>query len=77
MYPYMTESAQDIRRRLIEDGVFVPMLWPDLPEGLPEDSLARSLSESILPLPVDQRYGEEEMGFIVSCLAKAGVSLHG
>lgn len=77
MYPYMTEGAQDIRRRLIEDGVFVPMLWPELPEGLPEGSLARSLSESILPLPVDQRYGEEEMGFIVSCLAKAGVSLHG
>ncbi len=71
MYPYMVEGAQRVRRRLIESRIYVPMLWPDLPERLPSGSVAREMSESILPLPVDQRYGVEEMGAIVAALENA------
>lgn len=70
MYPYMTDGAQRVRRNLIEGKIFVPMLWPDLPDGLPRGSVAREMSESILPLPVDQRYGREEMGRILEVLSE-------
>lgn len=69
MYPYMVDGAQQVRRRLIAAGVFVPVLWPDLPGGLPEGSVARELSGSILPLPVDQRYGGDEMDYMLEVLS--------
>ncbi len=61
MYPYMVKGAQAIRRRLIERKIFVPVLWPDLPVNLPEGSVAREMSGLVLPLPLDQRYGAEDM----------------
>lgn len=69
MYPYMVEGAQRIRRCLIDERIFVPMLWPDLSDGLPEGSIAREMSESILPLPVDQRYGADDMERILEVLS--------
>ena len=55
----------DTKRKLIEQKIFVPMLWPNVPEQQPEDSEACRLAEQILPLPCDQRYGAEEMDFII------------
>lgn len=66
MYPLMTEGAQCVRQKLIENNIFVPCLWPDMADDLPEESVAWSLAEGILPLPIDQRYGREEMKLIVA-----------
>lgn len=60
MYPYMVEDPSGVREALAREGVYVPVLWPDVAGGTP-GSLAEDLSRRILPLPVDQRYGEEEM----------------
>ncbi len=71
-YPLMLRDGQKVRKRLIEQKIFVPMLWPNVTEEQPEGSAARRLTEEILPLPCDQRYGAEEMEFIIeavrSCL---------
>ena len=64
-YPLMLPEGQKIRKRLIEQKIFVPMLWPNVPAQQPYDSEARRLAEEILPLPCDQRYGAEEMDFII------------
>lgn len=68
-YPLMIEDAQQIRKELIANKVYVPLLWPNLLE-LPECT-DRALAESILPLPCDQRYGAEEMAFISDLLEEA------
>ena len=44
------------------------MLWPNVPEQQPADSEACRLAEQILPLPCDQRYGAEEMAFIIKAV---------
>ena len=64
-YPLMLPEGQTIRRKLIEQKIFVPMLWPNVPEQQPAESDACRLAREILPLPCDQRYGAEEMDHII------------
>ena len=67
-YPLMLPEGQKIRKKLIERKIFVPMLWPNVPEQQPADSEACKLAEQVLPLPCDQRYGTEEMAFIIKAV---------
>ena len=65
VYPLMVASGQALRRKLVEKKIYVPQLWPNVPEEQPADSAACRLAEQILPLPCDQRYGAEEMAYII------------
>jgi hypothetical protein len=49
------EDFHRVRDSLISRGIFVPQYWPGLAGG------ADRLSGSVIPLPVDQRYGPEDM----------------
>lgn len=60
VYPYFT-SVKGLRERLIADKVFVACYWPDVLDWVNEVSLEYCLASQMLPLPVDQRYGEEVM----------------
>ena len=65
VYPLMVNNGKSLRMRLIENKVFVPCFWPN--EIIPTAYCGvNNLSEDILPLPLDQRYGEEEMNYIVT-----------
>lgn len=65
MYPLYLEKGREVRRELLKEKIYIPVLWPDMP-GSPEAvGVEQAMAENILPLPVDQRYGEEEMGFMV------------
>lgn len=58
VYPYITGDPS-LRARLIENKIFVAKYWPGL------TSAADELANRIIPLPIDQRYGEEDMQRIV------------
>ena len=73
MYPLFVDGAESIRDRLIENRVFVPVLWPNVLEEAESDSMAYRFSCGILPLPVDQRYGRRDMERILRVLQEAGV----
>lgn len=64
VYPYLTNDT-NIRKRLIENKVFVAKYWPNVLEWCNEDSLEYRLTESILPIPIDQRYNEQDMDRII------------
>lgn len=66
-YPFYCENGPAVRRALAAKGIYIPMLWPDVPEDAPE----RDYAENILPLPCDQRYGAEEMKQIAEELSNA------
>lgn len=57
VYPYITDDA-GLRARLIENEIYVPSYWPGVIH-------CNDLRQRIIPLPVDQRYSEEEMSRIV------------
>lgn len=54
VYPYMTGDGE-LRKRLIENKVFVATYWPNVDEL---NECERMLKYSMLPLPIDQRYDD-------------------
>lgn len=70
MYPYLVEDADGVRQRMATEGVFVPTLWPNVLEDYTPDTVACRYAKDILPLPIDQRYGAEEMDRVLETLGK-------
>lgn len=67
-YPLYIENAKELRKKLIEQKIYVPVLWPDVIGNAQHDSVEYRLADGILPLPCDQRYGEEEMQLMVELI---------
>lgn len=67
-YPYMVSDAAALRRYMIENKVFIPILWPNVIKNAPDSSSAYILAHNILPIPVDQRYTTTDMAYIVSLI---------
>lgn len=61
VYPYYTDNAEKIRTHLIDNQIFVAQYWPNVVEWCNTNDIERTLSLHILPLPIDQRYDEEDM----------------
>lgn len=45
-----------------------PTYWPELLELCEMDSVEYNLARKLLPLPIDQRYGEEDMQRIIDVI---------
>lgn len=70
MYPLYIENGAEIRRKLQQIKIFIPTLWPDVFNLCSEDELEYVMAKNILPLPIDQRYGEEDMEYMVTEVLK-------
>lgn len=68
MYPLRCEDSVRLRERLLDNHVYIPTLWPNVVNGSRQGSAAWRLAHDIVPLPVDQRYGDEEMDFIATVI---------
>ncbi len=64
-YLYPLNIGVDIRKRLIENKIFVPTLWADTLEDEYVGTDEYLLSKNTLFLPVDQRYDEEDIKYII------------
>ena len=73
-YPYYAENGIEIRKRLAEEKIYVPTLWPNVLSENDKNSIEYDYAANILPLPCDQRYGKEEMDYLITevqnCLKK-------
>ena len=67
VYPFMTDD-ESLRGRLIQNKVFVARYWPNVLEWCGVDELESKLARQIIPLPIDQRYGEEDMERILKII---------
>jgi len=65
-YPFLTHDT-DLRRRLIDNRVFVATYWTDA-IGRVSDEWAEKMVRNLLPLPIDQRYGQKDMERLVSVI---------
>ena len=69
VYPLLLDDAEQadaLRKHLISQRIFVATYWPDLRTRFGEDSKAWNIARRLLPLPIDQRYGEPQMNRILS-----------
>lgn len=70
VYPYLTDNAY-LRRKLIENQVFVATYWQNVLDWTEEGMLERELVERLLPIPCDQRVGKSDIDRIISILKMA------
>lgn len=68
MYPLYIENGAFLRKRLQEQKIYIPTLWPAVFGRCSEDEKEYRMARDILPLPVDQRYGKKEMDIIIGTL---------
>lgn len=59
-YPFLYRK-EELRKKLHERRVFVPTYWPNVLKDASESSFEYKLARWVLPLPIDQRYGESDM----------------
>ena len=67
VYPYLA-PVKGLREKLIENKVFVARYWPNVLDWTAKDDIEYLLACQLQPLPVDQRYGEEEMKKIIELM---------
>lgn len=67
VYPYYTEKERH-REHLINNKVFVARYWPNVLDWCDPSELEYKLSENIVFLPIDQRYAESEMNYVLKFL---------
>ena len=69
-YPLYLENGSEIRKKLQEKKVYIPTLWPDVFALCKENMLEYQYAKNILPIPIDQRYGIEDMKYILEFVLK-------
>lgn len=72
-FPVVCSRRDWLRNELRKNGIYCPVHWilPEVIRSLPDASSANALSDCLLTLPCDQRYTEDDMEYIVSCLKSA------
>lgn len=68
MYPLLIQNGAAVRKELQKEKIYIPTLWPNVLEECPPDSLEYHYAADILPIPVDQRYGIEDMKYLVEVI---------
>lgn len=63
-YPYLTDD-DSLRKRLIDNKIFVATYWPNVLRQCGGNTEEYKLAKYLIPLPIDQRYGKEEMEYII------------
>ena len=64
-YPFYCQNGMAVKRALAQNKIYVPTLWPNVPENPAATPLEVDYAKNILPLPCDQRYTEDDMKRIV------------
>lgn len=67
VYPYLT-PVYGLRKKLIEKKIFVASYWANVLDWTTNDDIEYLLATQALPLPIDQRYGRDEMSRIIGLI---------
>jgi hypothetical protein len=68
IYPFWSMKT-GLRQRLIDADIFVATYWPNVRDWCEPDSAECRLAESLLPLPIDQRYDDNDMQRILAIVS--------
>ena len=74
VYPLLLD--RDIHAALVKERVYVPVLWSQLLEPEWAGTLEQQYASCLIPLPLDQRYGEEQLDEMIQIVRK-NADIHG
>lgn len=69
VYPYCTDDA-GLRKKLIDHRVFVATYWPNVLSWCNSDKVENFLTKNIIPIPIDQRYGKQDMEYLINIVKR-------
>ncbi len=68
VYPFIHKrSNANLRKKLQEQRIYTATYWPNLAE-MNHDTFEERLAKTLIPLSIDQRYGEEDMKRIINLI---------
>ncbi len=68
VYPFMGSIDKNIRQELIDSKIFVACYWPNV-QPYRDFCCEVDMADRIIPLPIDQRYGVDDMDRIIETIA--------
>jgi len=69
VYPYFVNNGSELKKKLIQNKIFVATYWTNVFNLAKENSFEYKLAKYLLPLPIDQRYKIEDMKRIINLLS--------
>jgi len=69
IYPYLT-SKPSLKQKLIDNKIFVATYWPNVFDWATSNMLEYELAKCLVCIPIDQRYGKEDMERILKNIEK-------
>lgn len=66
IYPLWVNNGSQLRSHLIENQIYIACYWPNKEIVLENSSLEMELTKNLVALPIDQRYGIDEMEHILN-----------
>lgn len=70
VYPLLIRNADQIRKELIQNKIYIPTLWPNTAKSPQHNTWSYYYSNNLLPLPIDQRYDTKDLIKIIDILSK-------
>jgi len=67
IYPFYT-TQKNLREKFINHKIYLAQYWPNIVDWVNKESNEFKYYENILTLPIDQRYGKEEMKIIIGII---------
>ncbi len=64
-YIYPLNVGKDIKQQLVANKIYVPTLWGQTLDSKFEGTLEYHLSKNTIFLPLDQRYDDDDIGYII------------
>lgn len=64
VYPHFGKNGKDLKQKLIKNNIFVATYW----DATSLNDIEQDIQDNLIPLPIDQRYGIEEMKIILEVL---------
>ncbi len=70
MYPLLVSDGEELRTKLIAQKIYIPKFWPGLIERSGLSDFEANLVRNLVLLPVDQRYSEGDMQYIINLIKR-------
>jgi len=68
VYPYYVKHGSRLRQHLIDNQIFCARYWPNVLEWCKSSDYEYRLAENCVCLPIDQRYNENDMHFVLKII---------
>lgn len=68
VYPFIGRIDVELRKNLIANKIFVASYWPNVTTWTRPVDIEYTLATRLIPLPIDQRYGQKDMDRIIEII---------